>query len=212
MKNLLSRIANRLFPIEAAQQREYQHWAARDFAAPSPPYVKRTVLRRCGISDATWVETGTYLGDTTASLAGHARKVYTIEPDPTLFARARDRFSGSPNIEVLSGCSEDVLPGLLSQLTGDVCFWLDGHYSAGFTHKGPKDTPICEELSAIEAVQNRLNSLCVLIDDVRCFEPGRFEYREYPPKAYLIQWAERLSLAWHIEHDIFVARRLNPKM
>jgi hypothetical protein len=207
---LISRIADHLFPIEAAQQREYQDWAARDFAAPNPPYVKRTVLRRCGIPDAIWVETGTYLGDTTASLAGHARKVYSIEPDPTLFARARDRFSGSPNIEVLSGRSEDVLPGLLSRLSGDVCFWLDGHYSAGITHKGPKDTPILEELAAIEAVQTRFENLCILIDDVRCFDPRQPDFRDYPSKTCLTQWAERLSLDWHIEHDIFIAKRILP--
>ena len=50
--------------------------------------------------------------------------------------------------------------------------------------------------------------MVVLVDDVRCFDPAVPEFAGYPPKAFLISWAERMGFAWHIEQDIFVARRL----
>jgi len=202
----LRRTLARLFPSRLTRQ-EYDDWASRGFAAPSPPHVKRATLSRLGIPEATWVETGTFLGDTTALLALRARHVHSIEPEPKLCARAQARFARTPNVEIHGGLSEEILPALLSRLEGDICFWLDGHYSAGVTFKGPKDTPIAEELAAIEAVAPRLGRLVVLVDDVRCFDPTRHEFADYPPKSFLIAWAERLGLAWHIEHDIFVARR-----
>ena len=202
----LRRILDRYFP-DRITRREYAEWATSGFAAPSPPHVKRATLLRLGLPEATWVETGTFMGDTTALLALRARRVHSIEPEPKLCARARGRFAKTPNVEIHGGLSEEILPILLARLEGDVCFWLDGHYSAGVTFKGPKDTPIAEELAAIEAAAPRLGRLVVLVDDVRCFDPSRPEFADYPPKAFLIAWAERLGLVWHIEQDIFVARR-----
>lgn len=147
------------------------------------------------------------MGDTTALLARRARMVHSIEPEPKLCARAKARFAATPNVEIHGGISEEVLPGILARLEGDVCFWLDGHYSAGVTFKGPKDTPIAEELAAIEAAAPRLGRIVVLVDDIRCFDPAQPAFADYPSKAFLIAWAERLGFSWHIEQDIFVARR-----
>src|SRR4051812_32110192 len=47
----------------------YGDWADREFAAPSPHFVKRKVLLRNGLPRATWVETGTYMGEMTSILA-----------------------------------------------------------------------------------------------------------------------------------------------
>jgi len=202
----LRRILDRIFPVRVIR-REHAEWARRGFAAPSPPHVKRATLLRLGLPEATWIETGTFMGDTTALLARRARMVHSIEPEPKLCARAKTRFASTPNVEIHGGISEEVLPGILARLEGDVCFWLDGHYSAGVTFKGPKDTPIAEELAAIEAAAPRLGRIVVLVDDIRCFDPAKPEFADYPSKAFLIAWAERLGFSWHIEQDIFVARR-----
>jgi hypothetical protein len=42
-------------------------------------------------------------------------------------------------------------------------FWLDRHYSGGFTAKGEKDCPIIEELDAISNGSHLKHS--ILIDD-----------------------------------------------
>lgn len=188
------------------QRRELADWARRGYAAPSPAFVKREVLLRHGAPRSTWIETGTFEGDTTAFLAQHAAKVISIEPEPKLYAAVVERFRGQPTVELQHGLSEDVLPRVLPQLKGNVSFWLDGHYSAGFTHKGPIDTPIVDELNAIGPAIAGWDKVAVLVDDVRCFEPTDPEFKDYPDRSFLVRWAESHKLVWMIEHDIFVAK------
>lgn len=199
---------NLIHRIRAAhrRRRELDRWAEAGYAMPAPPFVKRAVLRRNGLPGATWVETGTFQGDTTDFLAADGSRVVTIEPEPRLHAAAAERFRGRPNVDVRHGLSEDVMPALLPTIEGDVCFWLDGHYSAGVTYKGPKDTPIVDELACIAMHLPRWRRVVVMVDDVRCFEPWQPDFAGYPPRDHLVKWAASHGLRWHIEHDIFVAR------
>ncbi len=112
---------------------------------PCPTHVKWEVLRRYGGEDRVWIETGTYYGDTTAFLAEFASHVYTIEPSPTLAAGARQRFTSRTKVSVVEGTSESALELVLGRVSGNVSFWLDGHFSAGVTFKGAQDTPILAE-------------------------------------------------------------------
>lgn len=189
-----------------SRRKELAAWQERGYAAPAPTYVKREVLARHAAPRPTWVETGTFQGDTTAFLAARARKVISIEPEPKLHAAVVERFRGQPHVELHHGLSEDVLPRVLPGLSGNVCFWLDGHFSAGFTHKGPTDTPIVDELTAIGNALKGWSQVAVLVDDVRCFEPTDPAFADYPDRSYLVRWAESNGLVWMIEHDIFVAK------
>src|ERR1700722_15788279 len=184
----------------------YRDWADRQFAAPSPHFVKQEVLLRNGLRDATWVETGTYMGDTTSVLSKVAKMVYSIEPEPTLFSKAEQRFKNTRNIKIIKGLSEDVFPKLLPTICGNICFWLDGHYSEGITFKGPQDTPIIDELAVIGRNITKISKIVVMVDDIRCFDPKNPEFSTYPPVDVLVDWARKHSLIWHIEHDIFIAR------
>jgi len=186
--------------------REFLAWQARDFAGPSPTFIKQRCLARNGFPGGTWVETGTYLGATTRFLARSARMVHSIEPEPSLFAKARRSFEGVENVEVHHGTSEAVFPVLLPRLSGDVSFWLDGHYSEGVTYQGAKDTPIVDELAAIALHRPHLGRIAVLVDDVRMFDPRLDGCQGYPPIDFLVDWARARGLRWHVEHDIFVAR------
>lgn len=186
--------------------RDCLHWSKRGYAAPSPHFIKQGCLLRNGLPAATWVETGTFLGQTTQLLAKQNTRVYSIEPDPKLFARARNLFSNHGNVEILSGTSEDVFPTLLPRIKGDVNFWLDGHYSAGITFKGPQDTPILDELECISRNIGNFSRICVLVDDIRCFNPRLPEFASYPSLDTLVGWATSHKLCWTIEHDIFIAR------
>jgi hypothetical protein len=184
----------------------YSDWADRGFAAPSPHFVKQTVLLRNGLPDATWVETGTYMGDTTSVLSKVAKMVYSIEPEPALFSKAEQRFRNTSNVKIIKGLSEDVFPKLLPTISGNICFWLDGHYSAGDTFKGPQDTPIIDELAVIGRNITKISKIVVMVDDIRCFDPKNPEYSTYPPVDLLVDWAREHNLTWHIEHDIFIAK------
>jgi hypothetical protein len=188
------------------KRREYKKWMARGYAAPSPAWIKRIVLLRLGVKNATWIETGTFFGDTTAFLAAESKTVYTIEPDRTLFEQAEKRFRNDPRVHVIHGLSESVFPTLLPTLSGNVNFWLDGHYSGGSTHQGPIDCPVRDELANIEKNLSNFESVTVLVDDVRCFDPSISACSDYPDIDYVVAWARRNNLRWHIEHDIFVAR------
>lgn len=183
-----------------------RRWRAAGFPVPAPRRVKWAVLDRHSAPGDTWIETGTYVGDTTAHLARRARHVYTIEPAPHLAAAARDRFAGVPGVTVLEGLSEDLIGPTLDRCSGPLSLWLDGHHSGGITHLGPHDTAIVHELQAIEDRLDRFETVSVLVDDVRCFDPSG-PYSTYPTRGWLVEWAQRCGMPWTIEHDIFVATR-----
>jgi len=183
-------------------------WHGRNYEAPSPSLIKQRVLLRNAVPFAAWVETGTYLGDTTYFLSKHFNRVISIEPEPQLYAEAKRRFVDFKNVELLNGASEIVFPELLPKLIGDLNFWLDGHYSGGktwATYKGDSESPIMIELAQIEKNLNNFKRLAVLIDDVRSFQASDSD-SGYPSLDYLVGWARRLGMKWHIEHDIFVAK------
>jgi hypothetical protein len=133
--------------------------------------------------------------------------VYTIEPSEYLAQRAKSQLHRLRNVEVLHGTSEEIFPGLLAGITGDVSFWLDGHASGGVTFEGSQATPIREELAAISTYQAGWGRLAVLVDDFRGFGESRSTRGPYPPKASLVDWSEANGLQWTVEHDIFVAWR-----
>ena len=186
-------------------RRSEPSWKAVGYAPPSPQYVKRGVMLRYGIASGVWIESGTFRGATTEFLANSASHVYSIEPSAKLARQAQKRFKPNQKVTIIEGLSEDILPDLLKDQHGKVSFWLDGHWSGGTTFKGPKDTPIREELLAIEQNLDHLEKITVLIDDVRCFDPANPEYSEYPTRSYLVAWADTNHLSWTIEQDIFVA-------
>ena len=181
-------------------------WEKKAYAAPSPHVIKQTVLLRNAFPNSIWVETGTYLGLTTKVLSKHGSFVYSIEPEPNLYINAVENFKFYPNVEILKGLSEEVFPSLLPKLSGDINFWLDGHYSHGNTHKGPQDTPILDELANISRNLNHFGKVCIMIDDIRCFNPEIDAYSTYPRLNVLVDWANQNNLIWHIEHDILVAK------
>jgi len=184
-----------------------REWGARGFAAPSPDHVKHTVLLRLSLPGCTWVETGIYRGETTALLAGVSRRVVSLESAPALHAAAVARFAGQPHVQILNATSEQAFGTLLPSIDGPVCFWLDGHFSGGPTFKGPNDTPVLHELDVIGTQLARWPQVRVLVDDLRLFTGEVHAYGPYPPLRVLVDWAEAQGLAWHIEHDIFVAAK-----
>lgn len=180
-------------------------WQKRGWTDHAPQFVKESVLRKYAIDGATWVETGTFMGKTTRFLSAMAPAVHTIEPAPKLFKRAQRKFKGT-NVTVINGTSEEVFPSLLPTLEGDLCFWLDGHYSAGQTFKGETDCPVEDELRAIADNLDRFELISILIDDVRCFLSTAADFDDYPSIDYLVDWARDHDMIWRVEQDIFIIR------
>lgn len=181
-------------------------WKHHGFPLPCPKTIKDSVLLRHNLPDAVWVETGTYQGETTQLLSKVSSFVYTIEPEPTLYSNAVAKFEGNSRVTVINDISENALPLLLPELSGNICFWLDGHFSGGVTYAGPNDTPLVYELAHIEKFLKRFQAVTILIDDIRLC--GRkHAYGDYPSLDFLVNWSRSNGLKWFIEYDIFIAKK-----
>jgi hypothetical protein len=182
-------------------------WVSSNFSSPAPNIVKWEVLRRWG-GENTWVETGTFLGETTSNLAKFAEIVYSLEPEKSLFLSAVKCFEKNSNVVLVGGSSEEKLFPVLDALTTeeikDISFWLDGHYSAGVTFQGNEDTPIVFELSVIEQFLLSIAKVTIFVDDVRLFAKSSDLESHYPSLSYLVTFADAHELYWTIEHDIFI--------
>jgi hypothetical protein len=131
-------------------------------------HVKRSrIMELCNGEYGILIESGTFLGESTRYFAAHVRQVYTIEVSEMLYARAKDKLSGLPNVEIIHGDSGIELESLLARVDEPCAIYLDGHYSGGVTSHGAKKVPIYEELRHVfsHPVKNHL----VIIDDARCF-------------------------------------------
>jgi hypothetical protein len=180
--------------------RALKQWEAAGRPVP-PPYVhKRAEIRDYGrrFGLRTLVETGTYFGDTVEELRGDFDTVYTVELDDYLHRAAARRFRGIPGVRLLHGDSGRMLPQILGELKADTLFWLDGHYSGGFTACGELGCPLELELEAIFAHPRQGH--VVLIDDARLFglDPA------YPTIERLRGFvaARRPALRMEVRHDV----------
>ena len=188
------------------EKRAQNSWKDRSFTGNSPQFVKEAVFLTHGIKDGIWIETGTYLGATTDFLSNSFPHVYSIEPEPKLFFNAKKKFQDKQNVSLVNDTSEKAFPEILKNLSGNVNFWLDGHFSDGITFKGEKDCPIEEELEAIKRNLNNFDQITILIDDARCFRVDNTAFPNYPSLDFLVDWARQMNFCWTIEHDIFIMK------
>ncbi len=184
--NILSRIIDHLlFKFRVAKRKYQNRYVIPDYKE------KRKILKEYAIkyNCKTFVETGTFLGDTIASLKDIFKSLYSIELSNELAQNAQNKFKNDNHIEIIQGDSGVVLKEI--KITDKpALFWLDGHYSSSFkigdkliqTARGISDTPIFEELQTV--LKNGLESNVILIDDARCFG----EEKDYPTKRELINF------------------------
>ena len=184
-------------------QTRLRDWARRAWAAPAPTQVKKRVLLRYCVPAGTWVETGTYLGETASFLAKKTanRDVISLEPSPELYAFATKKWKHISNLKIINQSSEQGFELTVSQLSGVINFWLDGHNSGDVTFQGEEISPIKLELEVITRYLANFSSVSIFIDDVRLFN-GR---DGYPSSSQLVKFADENNLNWRIEHDIFIA-------
>jgi hypothetical protein len=184
----------------------YIRWRRNGFSSPSPQFVKTQVLKRNGINSGTWVETGTYLGDTTKFLTQNFpnSKIISLEPQKTIYDFAKFRLRRNKNVSLVKGSSEEKFEEVISRLAGAVNFWLDGHYSGDITYQGESISPIEKELSLIEIYKSGMDQVVVFIDDIRDFDEDLNS--GYPSRNVLVDWANRNDFKWNIEQDIFIAK------
>lgn len=119
-----------------------------------------------------FVETGTLYGQTILHMSPFFDHLYTIEIKEEFYKEILRRSSNRPNIKFYLGDSAEQLPLILKEFQQPAVFFLDGHYSHGPTGRGSKDTPLLEELQAID--EHNQDSL-IIIDDCCMFGKNETE-------------------------------------
>ena len=143
-------------------------WERRGRPVPPPHVVKQRVLRTYAerYRLPIFVETGTYRGDMVEAMKPLFHRIYSIELSDVLFAEAQRRFRLDTHVELIHGDSGKELGRVMERIHQPALFWLDGHYSAGETARGEKDTPIIDELDQILRAPDLGH--VIVIDDARC--------------------------------------------
>ena len=158
-----------------------------------------------GISADVFIETGTFVGDTTEWARTRFKDVYSIELDRGMAENARIRFATYSNVHLFEGDSALKLNEALKHVSGRAVFWLDGHYSGGGTALADIETPILEELRTIFA--HPFKDHLILIDDARCFD-GTHDYPTLEGlKKFILK--NRPSAQIEVVRDIIVIRNLS---
>jgi hypothetical protein len=141
-------------------------WESPYFFIPPSPAVKIRAIRHYAkrFQLSTFVETGTYLGDTVAAVVDQFANCVTIELSVDLHALASARFASTRNITCLCGDSGNLLSQVISTLDEPALFWLDAHTSGQGT-LGVGYDPIHDELRQIYG--HRCKRHVILIDDAR---------------------------------------------
>ncbi len=148
---------------------------ARSFGCPDTGFHADRVLQqlvrdliRSG-SVTSFVETGTYLGETTlcVSRMDPGLPVFTCEVNERLHRIARRRLAGRANALAVHAASRDFLPGLIERRAcGDrPLFLLDAHWY--------DDWPLVEE---IRIITKRLAKCLIIIDDFMVPGEPQFQY------------------------------------
>jgi hypothetical protein len=133
---------------------------------PASPRTKISAILRYARDHKldTFVETGTYLGDTVAAVAPSFNRCFTIEMSAALHALSSERLGKFGNVRCVLGNSSSALPDIVLQLGRPALFWLDAHASGGETENTGKG-PLFAELRAIYS--DKTTGHVVLIDDAR---------------------------------------------
>ena len=76
----------------------------------------------------TFVETGTYQGETVAlALELGFKDIWSVDCNADYARACKARYPGNPRVTVNAGDSPDFLQAILPRIKGDITFWLDAH-------------------------------------------------------------------------------------
>jgi len=157
------------------QHKDLVRWVKNGRVGPTPHLIKQAIVKEYAkkFNISILIETGTFMGDMVSAMKQEFDTIISIELSNNLYKRAMKRFSSISHIQIVRGDSAKVLPNILTSITEPALFWLDAHYSAGFTEKGDSETPIKRELDYI--LKHPISNHVILIDDARCFT-GQNDY------------------------------------
>lgn len=155
----------------------------------------------------TFIESGTFRGDTTFAVKGKFREIHSIELSEPLFNEAVNRFKEFSHIKMYRGDSGQMIRKIASEndlSQRKIFFWLDAHWCEASSVSGvAAQCPLLAELSAIKKLSEES---IVVIDDARLFlaPPSghdRYSAQHWPRLQQVIDALSALSL----KHEILVS-------
>lgn len=192
---MVSRLVRESGAWQSIQKKKLARW--RDTGCPIPPpnIVKQTAVAEYAERFGTRVliETGTYYASMLLAMKDRFDRLYSIELDETLHARARRFLARHKHIHLLRGDSGTKLPEVLADLKEPALFWLDAHYSGPGTAIGTLETPIAKEMDFV--LQHPVAGHVILIDDAHDF--GRLP--DYPTIEALGEFVAQRRPDWVYE-------------
>ena len=148
----------------------------------------------------TFVETGTFHGDSVWLIRDHFRAIYSVELSPDLYKEARFRFAEHSHIDLVCEESSKALASWASSMQGQsILYYLDAHWCVEVGAAGTASRcPLLDEIRAI----GPLGSECVLIiDDARLFLApplGRPDISGWPDFDEVLDCLRRASVTHRI--------------
>lgn len=145
---------------------DYWYWQLRGKPVRSPHLLKQRTVREYAqrYDLRVLVETGTYYGEMVAAMKANFDRIYSVEYDPQLARRAISKFARYPQIRILEGDSQQVIPELLKSISQPALFWLDAGYYGWAGLQGDKQR-LTIELESI--LSHPIPGHIILMDDAR---------------------------------------------
>ncbi len=171
--------------------------ASTTFAAVGSIPLRAVAALRDSLGLARAVETGTYQGDGTYELSRLFPSVVTIELSEQLHEMAKARLEDCENVTLLQGDSRKRL-GEIVRADVPTLYFLDGHWSDGFTSGADNQCPVLDELKAIAGGHPHD---CIVIDDARFFlsaPPPPYDPRSWPSVTELLAGLQAAKPAHHV--------------
>jgi hypothetical protein len=115
-----------------------------------------------------FVETGTYMGETTRLASRYYDSVFSIEINPLLHEKTCSVFKmeGIKNVKLFLGDSIVILDEIIPDVLDGAVFFLDAHISGSDSDWNKKQrVPLLEELDCI--LKYKLKPSVFILDDVR---------------------------------------------
>ena len=171
----------------------------------------------------TFIESGTYLGQTAAKAAHCFEEVHTVELEDAFYQQSVENLRSYANVRVYHGDTVEIFKRLMPQLASQkrrMIFWLDGHFMSCMSDaENVEDisiegeyTPIMQELRLIK--ENNLDEAILLIDDVRLFGTQLEDKRikcagndHYPLLADVCRFLSESGYGYQMMGDIMVAHK-----
>jgi len=156
---------------------------------------------------STFIETGSYKGETIFAMEQYFDTLITIEVKEELYYNLVTNYDNN-KIKFINGDSVEVFNYLFKYINDKCIFFLDGHYSSGITGFKNKTVPLLDEINLINT--NFKNEGIIIIDDVRLFgkKLGSEDWSEINKDKIFEILFDRITEYYYLESDLDTQDRL----